>query len=362
MSTTNDKTETRSENLKKVDESSNTDSGFLSGFQESHEIILSSEVGEVADKKTVMEGISHTHDKDNFEDSGIVLSGNISETTSEPIVTELPYVPDCMEVSFKRPAHNPAFDRYFEQDEDGYTKLHIAILHNIDKAIVALINLVPDSSYLDIRNFCGQTALHLAVLLDQPATVKKLINAGANVNIRDNRCNTALHLACLNENYRCVNIITSAVYPQKGSNLLANLEQWNYDGETCFYIACKAKSLSIMRVLEGSGANVNAREGRSGYTALHAAVEAKSNDVIKFLCEECKSTSIDTENYNGLTAFQLSLLTNQESLANYMIIRGATPYFTAEDSDMEEDDASDYSGDELEKNQIISKIAEIAVK
>jgi len=38
---------------------------------------------------------------------------------------------------------------------------------------------------------------------------------------------------------------------------------------------------------------------------------------------------------------------------------GATPYYT-EDSDME-DDSSDYSGDELEKNQIISKIAEIAV-
>lgn len=361
MSTTNDKTDTRNENSKKVDESSNTDSGFLSGFQDSREINYSSEV-EATDKETGLEGISHTHDKDNFEDSGLILSGYISETKSEPIVSELPYVPDCMKDLFKRPAHNPAFDRNFEQDEDGYTQLHIAILHNIDKVTIALINLVPDASYLDIRNFCGQTALHLAVLLDQPATVKRLINAGANINMRDNRCNTALHLACLNENDRCVNIIISAVSTQKGSNLLADLEQWNYDGETCFNIACKAKSLSIMRVLVAGGANVNAREGRSGYTALHAAVEAKSNEVIKFLCEECKTMSIDTENYSGLTAFQLSLLSNQESLANYMIIRGATPYFTAEDSDMEEDDASDYSGDELEKNQIISKIAEIAVK
>lgn len=352
------KSETRNENSKKKDENSEyTDSGFQSGFQESCEMMLSSEV-EATDKETGMEGNSPNDDKENFTDSGIITSDFISDSPMV-VISESPYVPEYLKSSIRR-QHDPSIDKYFDQDEDGYTKLHIAILHNIEPAIKALISLVPDSSYLDIRNFCGQTALHLAVLMGQQSTVKKLINAGADVNLRDNRCNTALHLACINEDFSCAQIIITAVYPQNEKKLLANLEQWNYDGETCFFIACKSRNMPIMKALAWAGANVNAREGRSGYTSLHMAVETKANEVVKFLCEDCNGLSFDTENYSGLTAFQLSLLTNQEHVANYLMTKGSTPYFTSEDSDME-DDASDYSGDELEQNQIISKIAEIAV-
>lgn len=350
MSARNDLSESE---LKEDDNQQYTDSGIHSGFQDSCEI-LSSEL--VADKDTDMQQ-GNSKDKENFNDSGIISSGYISHNDSETI-TET-WVPDYLSGALQPAAYHPSIDKYFEQDEDGFTKLHIAILHNIEPAVNALISLVPDPSYLNIRNFCGQTALHLAVVLRQHTTVRNLINAGADVNVRDNRCNTALHLACLNENFRCVQTIISAVYPQKEKKLLANLEQWNYDGETCFFIACRVRNMPICRALESNGANVNSREGRSGYTALHLAVETKANDVIKFLCEECDTLSIDTENYAQLTAFQTALLTDQEQTANYLISRGATPYYT-EDSDME-DDSSDYSGDELEKNQIISKIAEIAV-
>lgn len=347
---------------KKVDESSAyTDSGFQSEFQDSCEI-SSSEVVIAADKKTETDmPRGNSQDKENFTDSGIISGSNISTTESQAIDVT-PYVPECLSGHLRAPQPYPSIDKYFEQDEDGFTKLHIAILHHIEPAINALISLVPDPSYLNIRNFCGQTALHLAVILGQHTTVTRLINGGADVNVRDNRCNTALHLACLNENSHCVQSIISAVYPQKEVKLLANLEQWNYEGETCFFIACRLRSMSIVKALAGNGANVNAREGRSGYTALHMAVERKAYDVIKFLCEECNTLSVDTENYGGLTAFQLSLLTEQEPTANYLMSKGATPYYTAE-SDMDDDDdsSSDYSEDELEKNQIISKIAEIAV-
>lgn len=357
MSTKNDHSEARHEKTKKVKENSYTDSGFHSGFQDSCEIASS----ELADNKiqAVMEGNS-ADDKENFEDSGIISSGYISQTESQ--IKDSPYVPEFLKSAIPRPKQHPSIDKYFDQDEDGYTKLHLAILHNIEPAVSALIQLVPDSSYLNIRNFCGQTALHLAVLLGQHSTVTLLINAGGDVNVRDNRCNTALHLACLNEDLESVGIIISAVYPLKEKKLLANLEQWNYEGETCFFIASKARNIAIMRALASNGADVNAREGRSGYTSLHLAVESKASDVIKFLCEECPTLNIDTENYGGLTAFQLSLLTNQELLASYLMKSGAMPYFTADGSDVEEDDeSSDFSGDDLEKNQIISKIAEIAV-
>jgi NF-kappa-B inhibitor alpha len=349
-----------STNNKKVEENSYTDSGFQSGFQESCEIMYE---GETADKATAdmstEQGNSQTPDSDNFTDSGIITSGFISESQ---VVSELSFVPAYLSGSYRRPPQHPTIDKYFEQDEDGYTKLHVAIMQKLEPAINALTQLVPHSSYLNIRNYYGQTALHLAVIENQPETVKKLINAGADVNIRDNRCNTALHYAVINDSRRCAQVIVSAINSQKEKKLLTNLEQWNYEGETCFFTACKARNLFLMQLLASNGANVNAREGRSGYSALHKAVESKAAEVIKFLCEECQVLSIDTENYAGLTAFQLSLLTNQENVANYLMSRGATPYFTSEDSDMEDDsDASDYSGDEFEHNQIISKIAEIAV-
>lgn len=345
-----------SEPSKKVDENSAyTDSGFHSGFQDSCEISSSAIVE--ADKETDMaRGNSRRDDKEDFFDSGII-SAEV-ETEVSPFVPS--YLTSASHTSLK-PSH-PMIEKYFDQDDNGFTQLHVAVLHNIQPAVNALVQLAPDSSYLNIRNFCGQTALHLAVLLDQHDTVKKLINAGADVNIRDNRCNTPLHLACLNESLKCVHIIISAVFPLKEKKLLANLEQWNYEGETSFYIACKLRNISIMKALESNGANVNAREGRSGYTALHLAVETGAENVVKYLCEDCNTLSLDTENYGGLTAFQVSLLTDQEALANYLVSHGATPYYTEEDSDMDDDSSSgDFSGDELERNQIISKIAEIAV-
>lgn len=94
------------------------------------------------------------------------------------------------------------------------------------------------------------------------------------------------------------------------------------------------------------------------------AIEFKATEVITFLCEECSTLSIDTENYSGLTAYQMCLLTSQDDLADYFVSKlDATPFLTTYDSDMDYDDSSSDSSfsDDIEKNILISKIAEIAV-
>lgn len=352
---------------KKIDESAGF--RFDSGFQDSCELNdkhYESIKHDNTSSSDMKAGKSQDSGK-NYTDSGIISCENITDSshTSEAAINEiLPYVPDYLKDTRRIP--NPLWiyaEKFFEQDEEtGCTKLFLAIIHNNEKAINILIAMAPNPFYLNIRNNAGQTALHLAVLLGQYLNVKKLINAGADMNVRDNRCNTPLHIACLNNDLNCVITIVSACHPQKTSfddkKILANLELWNFDGETCFFVACKMQNLSIMRVLEANGANINAREGRSGYTPLHLAVETQKSDIIQFLCE-CSNICTDTESYEGLTAFQLSLLTHQETLAKFLVTRcGATPYLTSDgDSDLE-DDSSEFDSD-IESNQLVNKFNEV---
>lgn len=126
-----------------------SDSGFHSGFQDSREILSSPDIalGNPADKKEF--------------DSGIVSN----ETAAIQIT---PFIPDFLKEAFKRTTSHPAVDKYFEQDEtDGFTWLHLAILNSNWQAINTLITLASDASFLNIKNFHGQTALHLACFLNQ---------------------------------------------------------------------------------------------------------------------------------------------------------------------------------------------------
>lgn len=384
----NNKNIAEESNIKKLVVDTTSDSGFFSGEQQLDSGLIepdsSSSANDINNSSSKVDtdmtrasgNSPPSKDSENYTDSGIVSCSNIVSTTSssssESSSIVPPYVPEYLlhlKANRTRPQHPTLnIEKYFEQDEDGYTKLHIAILHNIEPAINVLINFA-EPEHLNIRNYSGQTALHLSVLLGMSTTVRKLIDAGADINIRDNRCNTPLHLAVLNKDTSSVQIITSAIHPPVyGSemNPIANLEQWNYDGESCFYVACKLRSISIMKLLVKIGANVNAREGRSGYSPLHFAVETHANEVVKFLCEDCESiVNLDAENYGGFTAFQLGLLTSQDDVADYLVKKGATPYFTPEseyeDTDDEDEDLDDSISSDFEKNQLVNKIAEIAV-
>ena len=54
--------------------------------------------------------------------------------------------------------------------------------------------------------------------------VRRLVNAGAKVTVRDTQGNTALHLACLHGEVECAKEILA--------NESMDLQQWNYNGES----------------------------------------------------------------------------------------------------------------------------------
>jgi len=161
------------------------------------------------------------------------------------------------------------------QDEDGDTPLHIAIAHGNTQLIEYLVNLMQCLT-LDIYNNLKQTPLHLAVITEQAHTVGKLIAAGANANMPDRNGHTPTHLACQRSRTDCLEQLFS-------STNKVDLEFKNFNGFTPLHEAVFAGCTSGVRCLVAHGANVNCKDGKSGRTPLHHAVESENIDVIREL-------------------------------------------------------------------------------
>lgn len=225
----------------------------------------------------------------------------------------------------KQLQHTPLWEICYIQDDDGDTQLHLAILGKYEEAIWTIIRLAPHPACLDIRNDDAQAPLHLAVLTRQWHVVRRLLVAGAKASIRDRDGNTPLHLACLNSDIKCVEALTAPfsageiqeynTYDIRVPQLLApDLEQKNHDGEYCVHIAAMRNNIDILRHLVSRGANINAREGKCGYTVLHYACENRNEKLVKFLLNDCNQLDIETCTYGLLTAYQLAAEQNDRYL------------------------------------------------
>lgn len=73
-----------------------------------------------------------------------------------------------------------------------------------------------------------QTALHLAVITEQPEVVAHLMRAGCDPQLVDNSGNTALHIACRTGSVTCFSVLTQAC---TSTQLTAMLSTLNYSGK-----------------------------------------------------------------------------------------------------------------------------------
>lgn len=211
------------------------------------------------------------------------------------------------------------------------------------EAALILIRLAPHPCLLNIYNDDWQSFLHLAVLTNQSLIVRRLILAGADPSLRNFHGNTALHLACMNGDLACAKALTDPLSPMERNNLIPgqivpalpqNLEQRNYSGEMCLHLAATNGHVNLVRLLLRLGADLEAREALAGKTALHLAMERKCRSVVNFLLQECKPC-LDTQMYSGLTAYQLALCIDSQ-LARELVRYGAKPEpLPDSDSDLE---------------------------
>ena len=189
--------------------------------------------------------------------------------------------------------------------------------------------LIDAGADVDERNENQDTALKIAVLKNNATITKYLIKAGADVNFKDANAVSLLHLATECGN---VEIITALI--AKGANLDSKSEL----NETPLYIALKNSQRDIFKLLLDAGANLNLKYENN--RTLLQIVAAGEHWKMKWAWQELLKHNADLnwQDDDGFTALMLSVnhkwhLSDELDLAKALIQKGAEANISSADGE-----------------------------
>ncbi|MFT7801832.1 NF-kappa-B inhibitor alpha [Arapaima gigas] len=187
-----------------------------------------------------------------------------------------------------------------ERSEEGDTFLHLAIIHEAADCALKMIQQSVNDPFLNIQNYQRQTALHLAVITEQPQIVDHLLKAGCDPQLVDNQGNTALHIACKRGSLSCFGVLTQSCPTELPSIMAVK----NYSGLNCLHLACIHGFFSLVERLIHLGADINAQELCNGRSALHLAVDLQNQELVRLLIT--LGADVNTLTYGGYSPYHLT--------------------------------------------------------
>ncbi|KAJ3028519.1 UNVERIFIED_CONTAM: hypothetical protein HDU68_001515 [Siphonaria sp. JEL0065] len=132
------------------------------------------------------------------------------------------------------------------KNSDAMTALHLAIKTGYQNVAM---HLLTNGEGMEVRGLQGWTALHWAVVYKNLKLVKRLVELGANVNVKDDSNNsTPLHFAALLGELDIVKVLVHA-----GADLFAR----NADGRNAFDLAVYYKFSDVADYLEDSSLSLD---------------------------------------------------------------------------------------------------------
>ncbi|KFO71050.1 Nuclear factor NF-kappa-B p100 subunit, partial [Cuculus canorus] len=207
------------------------------------------------------------------------------------------------------------------QDENGDTPLHLAIIHEqtaVIKQLIEVVISIPSQQIINISNNLQQTPLHLAVITKQPQVVQLLLQARADPTLLDRYGNSLLHLALQAGDEEMLRMLLAHL----GSAAPYLLRLPNFHGLLPVHLAVKARSLACLDLLIRKGADVNAVERQGGRTPLHLAVEMENLNMATHLVKKL-GADVNSRTFAGNTPLHLAASLGSPTLTKLLLKAGA---------------------------------------
>ncbi|KAM7102034.1 nuclear factor NF-kappa-B p100 subunit isoform 1-T1 [Ciconia maguari] len=207
------------------------------------------------------------------------------------------------------------------QDENGDTPLHLAIIHEqtaVIKQLIEVIVSIPRQQIINISNNLQQTPLHLAVITKQAQVVQLLLQARADPTLLDRYGNSLLHLALQTGDEEMLRTLLAHL----GGAAPYLLHLPNFHGLLPVHLAVKAKSLACLDLLVRKGADVDAVERQGGRTPLHLAVEMENLNMATHLVKKL-GADVNRRTFARNTPLHLAAGLGSPTLTKLLLKAGA---------------------------------------
>ena len=165
---------------------------------------------------------------------------------------------------------------------------------------------------LDQQSTDDRTALHFAVEANHPDVVQVLIDAGANIEIKNDEGRSPLHLASFSGELTTVKLLVEA-----GADVRAT----DAERDTCLILAAYSGHTDTVRYLAGlPEVELNQQSGDDS-TALHFAVEPNHPDVVQVLIDA--GADLDAKNGLGHSPLHMASISGELTTMTKLVRAGA---------------------------------------
>lgn len=209
-----------------------------------------------------------------------------------------------------------------QQNNNGFTSLHLAIKNNFQTTTQTLLDNKAD---ITLKDKNGQTPLMHAVQENAPELVKKIIVFSQNLDTKDNNGWTALHFTLKKEVSR--SDVKSAEIARLLINAGANINIQTKNQSSALHLAIKHNALLVTQVLINAKANPTLRNNKN-MTPLMIAVQNANLPIVRILAGLPQDLNVKQE--NGWSALHFTAYSEnknhdaiQAQIANTLIKSGA---------------------------------------